>query len=281
MLNGIGSIHIDNITSSGLGSVALNALLTTEQWSDRKLGKSETVTLPARPLVAASGNNVTVRGDTVRRTLRCHIDPKVERPERRTFEITDLPRYIHQNRQVLLTAAFTILAAYRRAGRPGGRDALLGSFEQWSEEVAGAVRWIGLPDPVDSQAALSESDPVSALLGEILAAWHAVFGDEAKTAGEVLKVVEGDTLDGVLSYSRKRDDETGEAYEDRMQAWREENGAVERLKEAVHQAVPAGKGNANLLLGKYISNMKDRVVDGLAFEAVGAYQGARRWIVRS
>jgi hypothetical protein len=55
LMRGIGSIHIDNISEHGLGSDALNSLLTSEEWSDRVLGSNTTTTTPSRVLVAAEG----------------------------------------------------------------------------------------------------------------------------------------------------------------------------------------------------------------------------------
>jgi hypothetical protein len=155
-LNGI---NLDNWTRP-IGGESMNTLLTAGEWSDRVLGRSETVTLPARIALAATGNNLSVRGDMTRRSLIIQLDAGVERPELRQFKEPNLPGLVLRRRGELLAALFAILKkGYRQARRPGHRDQLLGRFEPWSMAVAAPIRWLGYPDPTDSQARLREADP--------------------------------------------------------------------------------------------------------------------------
>jgi hypothetical protein len=282
LLRGISSLHIDNIDTNGLGSVALNSLATSDVWSDRILGKSETAELPARVLLSASGNNVEVRGDSVRRVVRCHIDPRVEKPEQRAFEIVDLAAYCLDHRQELLQAAFTILAAYRQAGRPGGRDRLLGRFETWSEDVAGAIRWVGLPDPVESQATVSANDPVTSTLRELLSAWYAMYEQAPHKAKNAIKDSEPE-----LAFDIPRDQTSSESFDDRKArntAHKADHEQLEKIKadlrEAIEQAV-GSHSNVAHRLSLYLRKHKDRIIDGLAFYRGEDNQGTATWSVRS
>ena len=62
------------------------------------LGASRMVTLPSNILTIATGNNLRVAGDMVRRVLPIEMDAKVEHPELRTFNRELVPWAI-DNRQ--------------------------------------------------------------------------------------------------------------------------------------------------------------------------------------
>ena len=107
----------------------------------------------------------------------------MEQPERREFKEKDLLRHISSRRGELLTALFTILRGYQLAGSPGQHDSPLGRFEPWSATVAAPLRWLGFPDPVDSQKRLRDQDPESDQLELLLSAWFAEHGSTWLTAG--------------------------------------------------------------------------------------------------
>jgi hypothetical protein len=130
---------IDNIAST-FGGSSLDSALTGTTWQDRILGRSEMT--PELPLITtwyATGNNVALRGDAVRRVLPCRLETNEEKPEERTgFTIEEpLLRYVGRRRPELVAAALTILRAYFAAGRPRQQDLKpLGSFEAWSRRRA-------------------------------------------------------------------------------------------------------------------------------------------------
>jgi hypothetical protein len=168
---GLTSLNLDNY-SRPIGGDSLNVLLTTTEWTDRVLGTSNTIKLPVCCTLAATGNNLTVRGDMVRRSLLISLDAGVEHPERRQFKERNLPQVVLKNRPVLLTALLTILKGYQQSGCTEFDRDVLGRFEEWSRRVCHPIRWLGLPDPVDSQRRLKASDPEKENLTGLLQAWH-------------------------------------------------------------------------------------------------------------
>jgi putative DNA primase/helicase len=87
----------------------------------------------------------------------CRLDPKDERPELRRFQTHPISM-AKAKRGRYLVAALTVLRAYHVAGRPGQPDPL-GSFEDWSSWVRGALLWLGHADPVDTIEESREMDP--------------------------------------------------------------------------------------------------------------------------
>ncbi len=149
-------ILIDNV-STALGGPAIDAALTATTWSDRVLGESRMAT--GIPLVAtwfATGNNIILAGDMVRRVAHVRLQSPEETPEQRTgFKHPDLLAWVRAERPRLTAAALTVLAGYCAAGRPGMKLRPWGSFQAWSDLVRNAVVWCGLPDPGETRTQLA------------------------------------------------------------------------------------------------------------------------------
>jgi len=171
--HGISSLNIDNC-SQPLGGDALNALLTTGEWTDRQLGSNRVIKLPVCLTLTATGNNLGVRGDMVRRAILTQLDAQVERPEQRVFQERDPVGAAKRQRAQLLRALFIILKGYQQSGCNEFEEVRLGRFEAWSERVCHPIQWLGLPNPTDSQILLREEDPEFDNLSALLKAWHGI-----------------------------------------------------------------------------------------------------------
>jgi len=166
-------ILFDNLEGS-FGNDALDRALTSTRWKDRILGRSEEIELPLIPAWYATGNNVQVAADTLRRIIHIRIDCLDEHPEDRAgFRHDNLLAWGDANRGRLLAAALTILSAFLRSGVRPPNLRPYGSFEGWSRVVREAVVWLGLPDPCRTRTRLAESaDTTGDALGQLIAAWR-------------------------------------------------------------------------------------------------------------
>lgn len=166
-------ILLDNIDGP-FGNDSLDRALTSTRWKDRILGKSEEIELPLIPTWYATGNNVQITGDMMRRIVHIRIDCLSEHPEERSgFGHENLLSWVDENRNRLLTAALTILSAFLRRGHLE-KLVPFGSFEGWSDVVRQAVVWVGLPDPCLTRKTLAESaDTVGDALNQLHDAWAA------------------------------------------------------------------------------------------------------------
>jgi hypothetical protein len=133
-------VLLDNVAST-FGGSALDAMLTARTWKDRLLGVSQMS--PELPLITvwfATGNNVTLRGDIMRRIVPCRLEPDVENPEERTdFKYPRLMQHVRAQRPQLVSNVLTVLRAFIAAGRPDQGLKPLGSYEAWSDLVRSAV----------------------------------------------------------------------------------------------------------------------------------------------
>jgi len=139
-------VLLDNIPdNTTIDSPSLAATLTSSEWSDRLLGRNDTIRLPARAVWAATGNNLRVTGDMPRRSYSIRLDANAERPWERTgFHIQGLQQHVLAHRGNLLSAALTIVRAWYTNGKPQANVPMLGSFEQWASTVGSVLAFAGI-----------------------------------------------------------------------------------------------------------------------------------------
>ena len=248
-LAGLRLVLLDNIDSrvrgGALGGSAFDAVLTSDEWQDRVLGANRMATLPMRTLWIATGNNVAIRGDLLRRVVPVRLVSPIERPEERDgFAIPRLLDHVREHRSWLLTCALVAVRAWCLAGQPSQGLAPIGSFEAWSDIVRGALVWAGYADPAAGRAALRETaDPEVAGVGALLAEWHVVLGSGPLTTAQVCAHQEVD------------------------------------LREALVEVASRAGAPSSRALGYVLRAYRDRVIGGYVIRQVSDHAKARTWRV--
>jgi len=199
VLEGSPVVLFDNAADC-FGFASLDAILTSEVWSDRLLGTNQTTgRLTVSTIWIVTGNNLQFAADTARRVLHVRVESSMERPEERSgFKHPRLAIWVKKNRGSLASAAATIIKAYILAGRPDQSLPQWGSFEGWSDLVRNAVVWSGLPDPGGTRQQLQEdSDRSGNELRMLLGGWQEVDPEnDGMTAGEVIELLNRHPPDG-------------------------------------------------------------------------------------
>jgi hypothetical protein len=247
LLTGERLVLFDNLTGR-FGSAALDALITAPgHWSDRLLGGNKTISLPIISTFFATGNNVVVQGDLIRRVVHIRLETPVEKPEQKTgFRHPNLRAFVRANRPALLSAALTVLRAYAAAGRPAQQLEPWGSFEAWSDHVRATIVYLGMPDPAKARERFqNEADSEADDLGALLAAW---------TAADLL----GDGMTAASAVERAKTGNDGD------------------LKAAIENIV--GSLDARKL-GNKLRQIKRRVISGRYIDKVGKEHKVARWAV--
>jgi hypothetical protein len=139
----------------------------------RILGRSETPDCEVHTAIYATGNNIGLKGDMVRRGLVCNLESLDERPELRKFARNAL-KMAGANRATYVAAALTVMRAYLAAGAPEVCGPF-GSYAEWSTMVRSPLVWLGEPDPVASVDATQAEDPELTELREWFVLWLAEF----------------------------------------------------------------------------------------------------------
>jgi hypothetical protein len=251
LIAGDALISIDNIERP-LGGELLCQLVTEPAVDVRVLGQSAMVRIPNVHLLAATGNNLRISSDLVRRTLLCRLDPGTERPELREFETPDPVVTAAKERPQLVIAVLAIARAFFLAGCPNDRPPI-GSFPDWSKWVRDLLLWLDEADPIATIEQVRAEDPWLTALVAVLHCWRAVFGDKAVSAREVAEKAE----------------QPGAGF-----------GTGPFLYPDLREALLAacgGRGLTATRLGTWLGRVKGRRVEGMRIDFAGKYAGAPRW----
>ena len=246
-------VSFDNL-SEPLGGDALCTILTQATWTDRILGRNDAgsaATVPTCATFLATGNNLTVQADLAARTVPCRIDPAVERPEEREFDV-DLYQETPRRRGELVAAGLTVLRAFHAAGRPEQGCPTWGGFEAWSRWVRDPLVWLGMADAAAGRRHVEANDPVHQKLVGLLTTWHEAVRETAHTTAEIVRA---------SGYS------TPEA---------------EALRGSLLEIAGTAHGDINLrTLGRFLSGYVDRIEGGLVLRRDGRkHGGSPSWRVR-
>lgn len=181
---GASMVTIDNVDDP-LTSSNLSRALTARTWTDRRLGRSEAITLAQRATWLATGNNIELGGDIARRCFHIRLDAKQSRPwERDGFLHPDLMAWVESHRGELVHALLTIARSWYAAGCPKD-DSLprLGSFESWAETVGGMLAHAGVQGFLSNLDELYENaDSETEEWTGFLETWQSKLGEKALAA---------------------------------------------------------------------------------------------------
>jgi hypothetical protein len=188
LLEGRQMALLDNARS--IRSRAFAALLTTTAWEDRLLGVNKTVRVRNAATWIATGNNVALSDEIVRRVVPIRLYAGIERPEeRRDFRHPDLPEWTRQHRTELVSAGLSLIQAWVDAGLPPG-TATLGRFEAWAKVMGGILAVAEIPGLLTNRERLhAVSDPETYEWQQVCQTWAERFGLAPITASDLLEVV--------------------------------------------------------------------------------------------
>ena len=173
-------------------SPAMAACMTSPIFTDRILGQSTSSSVPNKLMLIFTGNNVLLQGEMLRRILVSRIDPAVERPFARKFDL-DPYAYCRDNRQQLIASALTLIRAYLTHGCTTSIHGSLASFEDWDKWVRRAVIFANelMPgsfgDVMECITANQSVDPDLEVLVNLLRAWHNAIQERASSISDLLR----------------------------------------------------------------------------------------------
>lgn len=242
-------VMLDNVDGT-FGNAALDRALTSTRWQDRLLGRNQTVSLPLQCTWYATGNNVVVGADTMRRIVHVRLRSQSERPDQRTgFKYPEVAEWVLQQRSRLLRAALMIMVGYLQAGKPRLDVPSVGSFEGWSGTVRQGLLWAGQPDPcLGTNKLRSTADPKQETLRVLLHAWkeYAPVGTEV-TCQQIIEDIFTETPPDPIR-------DPGRAHM---------RSAIEQFTRTPHGKIPTATSLGNRLRG-----VRDSVCDGFTIRHV-------------
>jgi hypothetical protein len=190
---------IDNVRGL-LQSAALAMALTTRIMQARVLGVSKMATVPVLCAWLATGNNVQLSFELIRRTVLVRLDARSETPwQGREFKHPKLIGWARRHRGELVQAALTLCRAWLVRGRPAATTSL-GMFDEWAETMGGLFDVAGIPGLLgNADALLRDADHEGPQWRAFAAAWWAAHGNQPVTSAQLFDLAaKGKFLGGVL-----------------------------------------------------------------------------------
>jgi hypothetical protein len=180
LLSGKPIAIFDNTKKIDSESVA--ALLTSTIWQGRKLGRSKMLPLPNNTLWVATGNNVDLSDEAVRRVASIRLDTGMANPEDRKkedFKHHPLADWVMENRVTLISAILSIVQAWVDVGMPPGKEAA-GGFERWARVLGGILANAGVQGFLQDRKDLrAESDQITQEWISVCAIWATIHGQRS------------------------------------------------------------------------------------------------------
>jgi hypothetical protein len=162
----------------------LHNLLTEKGSSARILGKSESVNLHARTLLAAAGNGLTIRADLATRCVPLHMDARTEYAGDRKFDFDPVER-AQKMRAEVLAWALTILRWGRQNADVMSSGRAMGGFEAWASWIRDPLLALGCPDLVERVIEAQKQDSSRNAEAEFMTTWYLAHGTDAVETRDV------------------------------------------------------------------------------------------------
>lgn len=130
-----------------LNSAQLEMFSTSENWTDRQLGASVSLTFPNTHEISLSANTgITYTPDLANRSIFINLFLDIEDPNRRQFTRPDLHGYVKEHRSELLSCIYALVREWHSKGMPSGKTPFT-SFPEWARVCGGIMEVAGLGDP--------------------------------------------------------------------------------------------------------------------------------------
>ena len=184
LLEGHSSILFDNLQEgSVIESNELSKALTADTYSNRWLGRNQTITVPCSVLWMFTGNNISVCGDFNTRILPIELDPRTANPDQRSFTRRDVGAWCEQNREKILSACMQVIMAGKNFKSTGIKPS---RFPSWDKFVRYPLYKITGEDIGEIFQKNKQADPKLEGQRNFFEAWFETFGSTPQTAKQVL-----------------------------------------------------------------------------------------------
>jgi hypothetical protein len=257
LLSGHPLISLDNVNGE-MGSDLLCQAVERPLIQIGTFGVLDVIEVASVATILANGNNLRVRADLVRRTIKATLDAQMERPELREFK-SDPVATVLASRGRYVSACLIIVRAYLEAGMPS-KPAPLASFNDWSDLVRGALLWLGGADPVVTMEAARQDDPELTELREMMAAWEANLRNGDYTLKDVAQRLE-----------LRQEGDYGPTNE----------YLYPDLREIVFRKFSGPGGVNTRRFGNWLADQEGRIVGGRRFKRSASHApgGVAKWFV--
>lgn len=185
---GLAAMVFDNIPlGATIACPTIEKILTAESYSDRILGQTAIVTVPAFTILTLTGNNIGPKGDLASRSLMARLDVDRPDPENRPFKHSDPIAWTLCNRGQILRALYVLLLGnpqLKTSKEPKTR------FKRWWHLVGSAVEHAAVCLAKSEQSVSSKAERIASKI-DFVQLFASVEGEdeEASDLADVLNIL--------------------------------------------------------------------------------------------
>lgn len=146
LISGKKRLHFSN-NKGYINNAVFESLITAEKYSDRILGKNDNFTFDNELELSLSGNSgVTYTPDLANRCRFIRLFLDMEDANKREFENPNLHEWILKNREIILSALYSLVRNWVSKGKPEG-SVVFSSFNTWAKLCGGIMESAGYGSP--------------------------------------------------------------------------------------------------------------------------------------
>jgi len=179
MISGRKRLHFAN-NKGFLDNSVLEAVTTTERYSDRVLGRNEILTMDNEMDYSLSGNiGIGFTPDIANRSKFIRLFLDIEDANSRTFENPNLHKWILENRGLILSCFYRLIINWIDKGSKKGNTPFA-SFYEWSEIIGGIMESAGYENPCnpDKETIMIGGDSETNDMKRLFEICYEFFGEE-------------------------------------------------------------------------------------------------------
>ena len=253
---GLAAVIFDNVPlGSTISCPTVEKILTADTYSDRILGQSATMTVPATTVLCFTGNNIGPKGDLASRSLVTRLDVDRPDPENRAFKHADPVAYTLENRGQILRAFYVVLRANPQLVDPKAPKT---RFKTWWHLIGSAMEHAAacLVEAETNQILDAESAQAPAERIDFGAIFRDVEGEdeEATSLGDVLDALKDVWPTGYFA--------AGDVFKMIENPQDGEKDKADRAKAFfVQQSGKSGETLSAMKIGRRLGNMVDTPIE--------------------
>ena len=209
LLAGRKRLHFAN-NKGYLDNAVLEAIITSEKYSDRILGKNESPIFDNELEISLSGNvGISFTPDLANRARFARLFLEIEDANARKFERPNLHKWVLENRELILSAIYALVRNWIEKGRPDG-SVNFASFPDWARICGGIMEAAAYDSPCtpDKESILLGGDSETLDMKRLFELCYEKSPDTPLTKGRIRQLIEFE--EDIFSYLdfTKRSDQT-------------------------------------------------------------------------
>jgi hypothetical protein len=188
-------------------NAVFEAVITSEKYSDRILGRNESPIFDNELEFSLSGNvGIGFTPDLANRSRFVRLFLEIEDANARKFERPNLHKWVLDNREQILSAIYSLVRNWVERGYPDG-SINFASFPEWARVCGGIMESAGYESPCtpDKESLTSGGDSETMDMKALFEICYEQFPDTPLTKAGLKQIVKSEDIFSYLDFDKRSD----------------------------------------------------------------------------